>query len=269
MPLHPHPHTIGVFDSGIGGVSVAAAVAKRLPGVSMIYVADNARAPYGPRSAGEIRAFSREITRSLLAAGAGMIVVACNTATAWAIDALRAEFPGVPFVGMEPALKPAAAGGKIGVLATRATLDSARYRELRAKYLSAHAVWEDDCRGLVPLIEVERPGSGALRRHLRGIIDPLVAEGVDTLVLGCTHYPMVKEDIAAVAGPGVTVLDPAPAAARQVERLLGGADVRVGERGAHHFYGTGTGEALERSLQRLPALNAGRKWLVPYAALTV
>ncbi|MEL7162612.1 MAG: aspartate/glutamate racemase family protein, partial [Bacteroidota bacterium] len=128
--------TIGVFDSGIGGLSVANAISGLLPRESLLYVADNARAPYGPQSPAAILGHSREITAALLAAGAKMIVVACNTATALAIDTLREEFLGVPFVGMEPAIKPAASGKRIGVMATRATLDSARYGSLKERFLA-------------------------------------------------------------------------------------------------------------------------------------
>ncbi|MEM9529043.1 MAG: aspartate/glutamate racemase family protein, partial [Bacteroidota bacterium] len=125
--MNPANGSIGVFDSGIGGLSVANAVSRLLPRESILYVADNGRAPYGPQPPEAILAYSREITTALLASGAKMIVVACNTATAVAIDALRQEYPAVPFVGMEPALKPAAEGKRIGVLATAATLSSERF----------------------------------------------------------------------------------------------------------------------------------------------
>jgi glutamate racemase len=267
---------IGVFDSGIGGLSVADAVCRLLPAESLLYVADNAYAPYGPRPASEILDRSRKITRALIAAGAKMIVVACNTATSIAIDTLRQDFPGMPFVGLEPAVKPAASGRKVGVLATYATLHSPRYLALKARYLADRPVFENPCIGLVPLIEREAPGSKKLRDKLHDILDPMLAEGLDTLVLGCTHYPMVREDIAHVCGPGVAIIDPAPAAARQVARLMPKARPAAGHSPtlllhpvpstggrAHNFYSTGTSLPLQQALLRLPLLNEDRKLVVP------
>lgn len=275
MSLFAHSGSIGVFDSGIGGLSVANAVSGLLPRESLLYVANNARAPYGARSREEIVAFSEQITRHLLAAGAKMIVVACNTATSLAIDHLRETFPEVPFVGLEPAVKPAASGRRIGVLATRATLTSPRYLALRERYLADRPVWENPCIGLVPIIEAEAPGSPVLSKKLRQILDPMLAGGIDTLVLGCTHYPMVREDIQAVCGPEVDIIDPAPAAARQVARLLERHDLsNDGPEGAENigaphydFYTTGTAMPLLRSLSALPALQAHRRLLRPFSFL--
>lgn len=263
---------IGIFDSGIGGLSVAAAIADLLPAEELLYVADNAYAPYGPRPASEILERSRVITTFLLGQGAKMIVVACNTATSLAIDALREEFPDVPFVGLEPAVKPAATAKRVGVLATAATLRSSRYQALRSKYLADRPVHEDACVGLVTLIEEEAPGSPALRDKLHHILDPMLSDNIDALVLGCTHYPMIKADIEAVCGPGVRVIDPSPAAARQVERLLTERTLllpaRLASRGpAHLFFTTGSSVPLQRSLLALPTLNQHRKLLVPHASL--
>ena len=267
---------IGVFDSGIGGLSVADAVCRLLPTESLLYVADNAFAPYGPLPASEILERSRVITQALIAAGSKMIVVACNTATSIAIDTLRLEFSDMPFVGLEPAVKPAASGQRVGVLATYATLNSDRYLALKARYLADRPVFENPCIGLVPLIEGELPGSNKLRDKLHDILDPMLAEGLDTLVLGCTHYPMVKEDIANVCGPAVAIIDPAPAAARQVERLLPNARPAAGSTPtlllnpvpstggrAHNFYSTGSSLATQRALLSLPQLNQDRKLVVP------
>lgn len=285
MPDPTRHRPIGVFDSGIGGLSVANAVCGLLPREDLLYVADNKRAPYGPRPATDITAYSREITRFLLGRGAKLIVVACNTATSLAIDALRAEFPGLPFVGLEPAVKPAGRGKRVGVLATAATLHSERYRVLKARYLGGRDVYEDACRGLVPVIEAEQPGSAVLRDRLSAILEPMLAGGIDTLVLGCTHYPMVKADIEAVCGPRVNVIDPSAAAARQAVRMLkqhdpglAGDDARPSPsplstspprtRGrAHLFYATGTSLPLQRALLRLPELNGRRKLVVPHANL--
>ncbi|NJC27287.1 glutamate racemase [Neolewinella antarctica] len=279
---------IGVFDSGIGGLSVAAAVAELLPREDILYVSDNQRAPYGPREAAEILAYSEEITRFLLKCGAKMIVVACNTATSVAIDRLREEFPEVPFVGLEPAVKPAANGNVVGVLATEATLNSERYLALRDKHLSKKVVLENPCRGLVSIIEAEQPGSNALRDKLRVIITPMISLGLDTLVLGCTHYPMIKEDIQFIAGPDVRIIDPSPAAAKQVAHVLsamrGGVDspdspqnpgtrdapiTPVLSRGnlAHDFICTGNSVALQRALLRLSSLNRRRRWVLPFGKI--
>jgi glutamate racemase len=211
-----------------------------------------------------------------------MIVVACNTATSIAIDALREEFPNIPFVGLEPAVKPAARANRVGVLATAATLKSPRYLALRRRYLADRPVHENPCVGLVPLIESEVPGSPALLAKLHDILDPMLADNIDALVLGCTHYPVIGADIAAVCGDKVEIIDPSPAAARQVRRLLlrhgpGLAPEETpppeslpGTRGpAHTFLTTGTSYPLQRTLFSLPNLNRNRKFVLPNTACTV
>ncbi len=267
MYLPDHQGSIGVFDSGIGGLSVANAVSGLLPWESMLYVADNAHAPYGARSDAEVLDYSRRITEFLLAAGVKLIVVACNTATSVAIDPLRTAYPGFPFVGLEPAVKPASAGRHVGVLATAVTLRSPRYRALRDRYLADRPVWENPCTGLVPLIEEYPAGAPELRDYLADLLAP--AAGLDTLVLGCTHYPLIVDDIRSAAGPGVTVIDPSAAAARQVQRLLEKRSLLAREPGAsarYDFHCTGGTAALQRTLLHLPALNAARRWVVPYLA---
>ena len=265
LNLYPQPGAIGLFDSGIGGLSVAAAVAELLPHENLLYVADNTHAPYGPQAPEAIRGYSRRITESLLKAGCKMIVVACNTATSLAIDQLRAEHPDVPFVGLEPAIKPAAREERVGVLATRATLNSERYLQLKAKYLHGRPVLEDPCVGLVPLIEAEMSGSPLLRAKLQEILDPMLEVGVTALVLGCTHYPMIKDAIAAVCGSGVMLIDPAPAAARQVGRVVAelGGGAGIDGSPVNDFYATGHGQALRRALMGLPVLNKNHRLLVP------
>jgi len=267
---------LGIFDSGIGGLSVAAAITDLLPEEELLYVADNAYAPYGPRPAAEILERSRVITRYLLAQGAKLIVVACNTATSIAIDTLREEFADVPFVGLEPAVKPAAKAHRVGVLATAATLKSPRYLALRRKYLADRPVHENACVGLVPLIESEAPGSPVLRSKLHAILGPMLADNIDALVLGCTHYPVIRADIAAVCGGGVDIIDPSPAAARQVKRLLEQHGLRhIPEETspsksllrtcgpAHTFLSTAASVPLQRTLISLPQLNRNRKFVLP------
>ncbi len=189
----------------------------------MLYFADQAHIPYGPRSAAEILSFTAEITRFLLRHGAKLIVVACNTATAAALDDLRAMFPGVPFVGMEPAVKPAAIAtrtGKVGVLATPSTLNSHRYAGLMARFAGGIQVYENSCIGLVQLIEAGALVAPETRELLRGVVEPMLTDGVDTLVLGCTHYPFIQPLLEEIVGGNVTIIDPAPAVARHTRFVL-------------------------------------------------
>lgn len=222
-PKLPAIRPVGVFDSGVGGLSVVRHLRQQLPHEDLIYLADQAHIPYGPRSTAEIIRFSKAITRFLLAEGAKAIVVACNTATAAAIDALRAEFPATPFIGMEPALKPAAAhthSGKVGVLATPGTFASPRYALLVDRFAREVEVYEDPCLGLVAAIEtgdLDSPQTAAILREATG---PMLAAGVDTLVLGCTHYPFVLPLLREIVGPQVQLIDPAPAVARRTADVL-------------------------------------------------
>ena len=262
MYLPDQHDSIGVFDSGIGGLSVANAISGLLPRESILYVSDNHHAPYGARTDAEVFDFSRRITDRLLAAGAKLIVVACNTATSIAIDGLRAAYPEVPFVGLEPAVKPAASGRAIGVLATAVTLRSARYRSLRERYLAGRPVWENPCTGLVERIEAHGPGSVEVRSYLTELLAG--QQHLDTVVLGCTHYPLVADDIRAALPAGARVIDPSGAAARQVERLLRqGGLLGTGEGGRYDFLCTGGSAPLQRTLLALPRLNAARRWVIP------
>lgn len=214
---------IGVFDSGVGGLSILREIRARLPNESLIYLADQAHVPYGPRRQQEIRQFSEAITRHLLNLGAKLIVVACNTASAAALTSLRQTFPGTPFVGMEPAVKPAAhqtKSGHVGVLATAGTFASQRYAELMARYANGVTVSEDPCVGLVDLIEGGQIDGPVTEARLSSIVQPMLASGVDTLVLGCTHYPFIIPTLTRLVGPAVSIIDPAPAIARQVEWVL-------------------------------------------------
>ena len=268
MPNSPQYGSIGVFDSGIGGLSVANAVCGLLPGESIRYVSDNAHAPYGARTDEEVYGYSRRITDFLLGAGAKLIVVACNSATSIAIDRLRETYPGVPFVGLEPAVKPAAGGRSIGVMATAVTLRSQRYRDLKQRYLSDRPVWENPCVGLVDRIERDGPGSAAVADYLTELFRG--AGALDTVVLGCTHYPLIIEDIRAALPAGVNVIDPSGAAARQVQRLLekrGLLGFEPENTVRYDFHCTGGSAPLQRSLLSLPLLNGRRRWLVPYLGL--
>ena len=218
---------IALFDSGVGGLSVLRHVRRQLPGESLIYLADQAHVPYGARAASEIRAFSRAVTRFFLGQGAKLVVVACNTASAAALDDLRRCFPELPFVGMEPAVKPAALhtkSGKVGVLATEGTFGSERYASLMHRFAAHVEVFEDPCPGLVATIETGALSEPATEALLQQALDPMLAAGVDTLVLGCTHYPFIEPLIQKIAieqlSHPLTIIDPAPAVATQTVRVL-------------------------------------------------
>lgn len=199
------------------------AIRGELPGESMLYLADQAHVPYGPRSLEEVREFSREITRFLIQQGAQLIVVACNTASAAALHDLRANFPEIPFVGMEPAVKPAAEHtqtGRVGVLATPATFQGQLYASVVERFAHGVEIYQDTCPGLVEQIEAGALNSLATRAILEAALQPMLARGIDTVVLGCTHYPFVIPLIQDIVGKDVRVIDPAPAIARQVRRVL-------------------------------------------------
>lgn len=216
------PRPIGVFDSGVGGLSVLREIVRRLPCEDVLYVADTAHCPYGLRPLAEIRELSHAVTRFLVARGAKLIVVACNTASAAALQWLRQQFD-VPFVGMVPAVKPASAQthtGVVGVLATPATVQGELYAEVVERFARGVRVIQSTGTGLVEAVEtgrLEDPKTEALLRHH---LEPLLAANVDTIVLGCTHYPFLIPLIRRVAGPRVAILDPAPAVARQTMRVL-------------------------------------------------
>lgn len=214
---------IGIFDSGVGGLSVLRAIRTELPNHPTIYFADQANVPYGPRPLDEVRAFSAEITRFLLSLGAKIIVVACNAASAAALLNLRERFPGVPFVGMEPAVKPAAEmtrSGIVGVLATPATFQGALYSSVVERFANGVKLIQHTCPGLVAEIEAGRETGEAARRILNQALQPMLASGIDTVVLGCTHYPFIIPMIQEIVGPHIRVIDPAPAVARQVRRQV-------------------------------------------------
>lgn len=240
----PKKRPIGIFDSGVGGLSVLRHVRTELPFEDILYLADQAHVPYGPRPQPEIQLFSQNITRFLLDQGAKVIVVACNTASAAALAHLRATFPQVPFVGMEPAIKPGAAvtrTGKVGVMATSRTFDSQKYASLLLRFANGVEVFEDPCVGLVDAIERGELDAAATYSLLQAILHPMLAAGIDTLILGCTHFPFVRPLIRQIIGPDVTIIDPAPAVARQTKRVLQQRNqgTRSGRAGQTHLVTTG------------------------------
>ena len=213
---------IGVFDSGVGGLSVLRHIRAVLPGEDLLYVADSLHAPYGAKSVQFIQARSEVIAGFLVARGAKALVVACNTATSAAIASLRQRFD-LPIVGMEPAVKPAAEAtrsGVIGVLATGGTLESARFAELVQRFGSQARVIVQPCPGLVEQVESGDLSGPLTRRLLAGFVEPLLAQGADTLVLGCTHYPFLEPLLRELAGEQVSLIETGAAVARQLARRL-------------------------------------------------
>lgn len=247
---------IGVFDSGVGGLSVLQAIHQMLPGEDLIYLADQVHVPYGSRSLEEVSAFSEGITRFLLGQGAKLIVVACNTASAAALHHLRRVFPQIPFVGMEPAVKPAAEqtrSGAVGVLATPATFQGALYASVLERFANGVTVLQDTCPGLVMAIEAGQLDTVEVRTILERALNPMLDRGIDTVVLGCTHFPFVIPMIEEIVGPDVRVIDPAPAVARQVGRLLEAYNLQPSSanQGRIGFLTTGDPKPLEDLLPKL------------------
>lgn len=213
---------IGVFDSGLGGLSVLREVRDLLPHEDLVYVADSGAAPYGDRSGEFIEARAAAIAAFLVAEGAKAMVVACNTATAVAVRALRERFA-IPIVAIEPAVKPAAAmsrAGVIGVMATSLTLASENFRRLAEQYAQGARIVPQPCPGLVELVEGGRLEGPEVHGLVAAYVLPLLNDGVDTIVLGCTHYPFLLPVIRAVAGPAVNIIDPARAVAGELGRRL-------------------------------------------------
>ncbi len=218
---------IGIFDSGVGGLSVFREIRKVLPDQSYIYYSDNAHCPYGEKSQEYIIDRAREITELLLAKGAEIIVVACNTATAAAIATLRKEFP-AKFIGMEPAIKPAAARtrtGVVGVLATAGTLKADKYQSTRERWGDNIQVVEHVGQGFVELVEGGKTHGPEAEEAVEACVEPLLDAGADTIVLGCTHYPFLADTIRLVASRlvpdrEVAIIDPAPAVAKHLVDVM-------------------------------------------------
>lgn len=220
----PHvDNLVGIFDSGIGGFSVLKEIHKTLPHQPLFYIADQAHVPYGKRSLSEIREFAFAITDFLNSKGAQLVVVACNTASAAALKELRLKFPHLTFVGMEPAVKPATQHTQnmvVGVLATPATFQGKLYHTLVERFAQDVQILTNTCPGLVETIESGDISSTAIRQILERALIPMLSEGADTIVLGCTHFPFVIPTIKKIVGQRVTVIDPSPAIASRAKRLL-------------------------------------------------
>jgi glutamate racemase len=261
-PTSPSPGSsgsspcIGVFDSGVGGLSVLRELRRTLPRVRLHYVADSGHAPYGERDAAHVIERSMRVVSHLVAHGAQAVVIACNTATAVAVSQLRAAWPQLPFIGVEPGIKPAWAlsrNGRIGVMATAATLSSRKFQRLVATHGASEFILLQACSGLAAAIErgeLDAPDLLALIDiHCR----PLREAGVDTVVLGCTHYPFVQAAIQGALGPHVQIVDTAAAVARHAATLLAAlAAMRQPANGAGEVLleSTGDGAQLERFARR-------------------
>jgi glutamate racemase len=247
---------IGLFDSGVGGLSVWREIVRQLPSESTLYVADSAHVPYGNRSSREVLAFCEALSGDLIAQGCKVIVVACNTASAVALHALRERYPKVPILGLEPAVKPAISLSKtkvVGVMATPATFQGRLFRATVGRYAAGVHLVEQVCLGLADCVE-----SGAseedLERLLKGFLEPMLAANADTIVLGCTHYPFVLDTIRRLAGPDRRVIDPAPAVVAHLARVLGArglAAAAADARPSHRFLTTGAAARFEAASQRL------------------
>jgi glutamate racemase len=246
---------IGVFDSGVGGLSVLREIQARLPDESLLYVADSGHVPYGEKSPEFIRERSQKIAEFLLGQGAKALVLACNTATAAAVADLRERYPALPIVGMEPAVKPAAAvtrSGVVGVLATTGTLKSAKFAALLDRFASDVRVITQPCPGLVEQIEAGELDTPRTRELLRGWVEPLLAEGCDTLILGCTHYPFIKPLLRELVPESISLVDTGAAVARHLQSLLDQRQLRAaGPAQGTRFWCSGDAAAMQAVLPKL------------------
>ena len=248
---------IGVFDSGVGGLSILGALHRRLPTAPLVYVGDVAHAPYGARAAREVIDCSMRIVERLASAGAQMIVVACNTATVMAIEALRARWPALVFVGVEPGVKPATAQSRtrrIAVMVTHATARSDRLQHLIARYAEDAHVHVQACPGLAEAIELGALDGPALLDVLRPHCDAVLRANVDTVVLGCTHYPFVEASIRELLGPEITLIDTASAVAERAASLWAQTSPVFEPKPRVRVMSTGAAATMRLLLQRCPGL---------------
>lgn len=247
---------VGMFDSGLGGLSVWRELASRCPNVSSLFVADQRYCPYGKLSDQQVLDRSMAVCEWLVSKGATQIIIACNTATSIAVDILRQRFS-IPVIGIEPAVKPAAehsASGKIAILATEATLRTARYRSLTDRYGKEVDVYPVNPPGWVEAVEDNNILPDEARERVRDVISPLLANGVDQIALGCTHYPFLMTYIQEEVAPNITIIDPAPAVIKHASALMlsdGPCEP------SHQFFTTGNGETMKASLTRLLGIDVG------------
>jgi len=255
-----HCGPIGIFDSGVGGLSVLREISNRFPDENLIYIADQIHVPYGNRSREQVLDFSRGIVRFLLGESVKLIVVACNTASAVALVELRRIYPDLPFVGMEPAVKPAAeetSTGVVGVLATPATFQGDLYASTIERFARGVQVLQDTCPGLVEQIEAGNIEHPSTRKILENALLPMLEQNIDKVVMGCTHYPFVIPIIKDIVGDQVKVIDPAPAVAKQAGRLLEAYKLQAdSNQGSIEFLTTGDPQKLSKNIQELIGINS-------------
>ena len=247
---------IGVFDSGIGGLWILKYLKEKLPEYNYIYFGDQAHVPYGLRSQEEIKKFSGEITQFLLDKECQLIVVACNTASGASLKYLREKFPHVPFVGMEPAVKPAVEAthtGKVGVLATPATFEGELYNSVVERFAHDAELFESTCVGLVEQIEKGDLDTPKTKKILEDALAPMKEKNIDTVVLGCTHFPFVIPIVEKIMGENVKVIDPTPAIVRQVGRILDENDLvnEIADKGTTEIFTSGNPKEVEIIIQKL------------------
>lgn len=246
---------VGVFDSGMGGLSVLREIRALLPAESLRYVADAGFVPYGNRPQAEILERSRYLIDFLLMQGVKAVVVACNTATAAAVPLLRSTWPDLPIIAMEPAIKPAAAAtrsGVVGVLATEGTLSSARFTALLSQHAGRVQVITQPCPGLVDAVECGDLDGPEVRALLQRYLTPLLDAGADTLILGCTHYPFLRERIKELVGSDIHLIETGAAVARELERRLAVASLlaQPDSPADSRFWTTGDSAAMQRFLEQ-------------------
>ena len=246
---------VGIFDSGVGGLSVLREIRRELPEEDLLYVADSGYAPYEEQSDEAIQERAIAIARFLVSESAKAIVVACNTATGIAIETLRSRFS-VPVVAMEPAVKPAVLNTRsavVGVLATRQTLSGSKFSRLLATYGADVQILLQPCPGLAEQVEKGDLSGQATRSLVERYVVPLLTKGADTLVLGCTHYPFLIPVIRAIAGPSVTIIDPSAAVARELRRRLRMSELlsQAAQPGTERFWTSGSPENVQSVVTRL------------------
>lgn len=251
---------MGAFDSGVGGLSVLRSIQGALPGEDFIYFADQAHVPYGARGLAEVRQLSEGIVRFLMAHNVKLIVIPCNTASAAALRTLREQYPGFNFVGMEPAVKPAVEhteSGVVGVLATPTTFEGDLYASVAERFGQGVTILQATCPGLVAEVEAGRANGPEAQRILAAALEPMLAEGVDTIVLGCTHFPFAFETIRSFVGERVRLIDPAPAIARRVESLLEAGNIRNqrAKGGETHYLTSGDPAQMQARVKELLGLH--------------
>ncbi len=247
---------IAVYDSGVGGLSVLRAIQAALPHENLLYLGDQAKVPYGSRSLAELRELAVGVTQYFLSQEVKMVVIACNTASAAALHHLRTVFPEIPFVGMEPAVKPAAEttrSGRVGVLATPSTFQGELYASVVERFAAGVEIYQETCPGLVQQIEKGYLETPKTRRILERALLPLLEKEVDTLVMGCTHFPFVIPLIEKIAAGRARVIDPAPAVARQAGRVLAQRSLlnTCSQAGTTRFFTTGDPRRMAKVLTKL------------------